>query len=450
MKQTSVRKISSVAFSNCTIDLVSGEPYEGILSLAVSTDSKILIQPHFEMTLPNGSTSVTYVPVEMDASVRKAMRFPSGASEFGSSSQLLDEVRKSILEYTHLPESSAFLASYAVLSSWFPEALSSAICLAICGPSCPQRDQLFRVLSCMYRRALLLNEINLGALSSLPLDLSPSLFVEHFDDTPRTQKALRATLTRSYFPSKGRLVPTSCMTVISTDEPMIGAAIPGWNIVEIPVNNIRTSPPFLTSDAQLKIAESLQPKLLMYRLKNFSQVKNSIFDGAPLESPVRELARGLGACVVDDADRQQELVRLLKDKEEEALQDMSWEPRVTVLEALLSLCHEAARESVHVGEVTTVANEILRQNGEMLEMTPRIVGSKLRSLGLTTSRLNSEGRGFLLTKENRKRIHKLAFDYRIELPHMTKEPCQECLEIERQQEIDNELDSKMDLQNING
>jgi hypothetical protein len=266
---------------------------------------------------------------------------------FGSSRQLLDGICGVIKRFTGLADDYVLLAAHAVRASWFPEATDFPVTLVICGPPSPQGQRLFRVLSCLFRRALLLGEISLGSLCLLPMDFSPSLFIERYDHSPQLQKVIRATHTSGYIPSKGKLVRTRCTTVICSEEPLNGV-IPDWNAIEIPVTHTRVSLPLLNEDAQHNVAEEFQPKLLMYRLTNYAQVTNSTFDAAPLTSSVNELARCLGRCVVDDPDRQADIIRLLKERDEEVEEERSWDRRVTVLEALLSLCHKENKDSVYV------------------------------------------------------------------------------------------------------
>lgn len=413
--------------TNMIIELVADELDERGLKLLVWKDSKADIEPW--ITLKMGGKRPVYGPPEIDPSIRKAIRFPFRVDEFGSSGQLLNEICETILRYTGLSHNAASLVSNAVLASWFPEALTSPIGLVICGPPCPQGQLLLRLLSCMYRRALMLGDVSLAGFCALPMHLSPSIFIEHYDHSPRMQKVIRAAFSRSYLPSKGKLVPTGCMSVIYSDEPLIGAASCGWNVVEIPVGNIQTALPFLTCDAEDHIAKNFQPKLLKYRLMTLHQVMNSMSEGASSGSAIRDLFRGLAACIVGNSDRATGLMELLKGREQQVIEEISWEPHVTVLEALLSMCHEEKRQSVHVKDVTDASNRILEERGELLEMTSRAVGGKLRSLGLATSRLDAAGRGFVLTREIRQHIHQLALDNRIELPHDEKWSCEECADV---------------------
>ena len=69
---------------------------------------------------------------------------------------------------------------------------------------------------------------------------------------------------------------------------------------------------------------------------------------------------------------------------------------------------------LYVGEIASGVNAVLeRGRGEMLELTPRQVGSKLRSMGITTKRLDGLGRGIQLLDPVRRRIHRLAWNYQI-------------------------------------
>jgi hypothetical protein len=140
------------------------------------------------------------------------------------------------------------LAAHAVRASWFPEATNFPVTLVICGPPSPQGQRLFRVLSCLFRHAFLLAEINLASLCSLPMDFSPSLFIERYDHSPQMQKVMRATRTHGCILSKGKLVHTLCTTVICSEE-LLNGVIPEWNAIEIPVTHTRVPLPLLDEDA---------------------------------------------------------------------------------------------------------------------------------------------------------------------------------------------------------
>ncbi len=384
----------------------------------VQIDQKIELGSEAELQ------KITYEPQDLDPTFRRAIRFPSRADSFGSTSQLLDEICGIVKKYTNLADNYVLLAAHSVLASWFMDATNFPVALVISGPPGPQGQRLFHVLSCFYRHALLLSEISLVSLCSLPMDFSPSLFIERCDYSPQFLRIIRATRTQGYIPARGKLVSTRCATVICSEE-LPNSAILGWNAVEIPVTDSPTPLEVLGQDAQQKIADEFQSKLLMYRLQNYTQVMNSTFDATPLTSVVNELARCLGACVVGDSVRQANVIQLLKKKDEQFIEDSSWDMQEIVSEALLALCHKK-KQSIHAGEVAAVANSILESRGEWFVISARAMGNKLRDLEFMPRRIDSGGRGILLTAEVRKRIHRLACENKLQLQRGETNQCADC------------------------
>jgi hypothetical protein len=157
---------------------------------------------------------------------------------------------------------------------------------------------------------------------------------------------------------------------------------------------------------------------------------------------VNDLARSLGACVVDAPEHQGNIVRLLKMKDVEINEDSFWDLRFTVLEAMLSICHEK-KESVYVSEVAKKANSILEKRGESFVMTARAVGSKLREMDLSTRRMGAAGRGMLLTREIQMRVHRLALHNRLNLKQGGECQCEDCEELRLEQQVQLELDQEL-------
>lgn len=119
-------------------------------------------------------------------------------------------------------------------------------------------------------------------------------------------------------------------------------------------------------------------------------------------------------------------------KDKEVNEDCSWDLNVTVLEALFSLCHKK-KESVYVNEVANEANSILERRGEMFVMTARSVGCKLRVMGLATGRMGAAGRGMVLSRDIQKRIHRLAWDNKLELQLHEENHCKDCWDLKMEQ-----------------
>lgn len=423
------------------IELVSDRAHDGRLRLLVWNGTRAYIADSVteKVQPPSAPESerekIEYVPVDIDLTVRRSIRFAERADSFDSSRKLFDDLCGVIKLYTELPERFVFLVAHVVRASWFSDYSDSWISLAITGPPSYQGQQLFRLLLCLCRRPLLLAEVSLPALCALPMDLCPSLFIDRSDFSPQLQRVLRATQARGHVAWKGKLVRTRCTTVVCTD---VSLNYPGsgWSGIEIPAIPTCPALPVLTQHIEQRIADEFQPKLLMYRVSNHRQVMDSAFDVPAFTPPVRDVARYLGACVVDDPDLQAGIVNLMKEEDEQVHEAFSADLVRIVLDAMLRLCHKPDKASAFVGEITTAANEILEQRGEALELKPRLVGSKLRLLGLATTRLDASGRGILLLDSVRKRIHEMAWSNGVLGSDGDQSVCDHCDDLLAEQELE--------------
>ncbi len=83
-----------------------------------------------------------------------------------------------------------------------------------------------------------------------------------------------------------------------------------------------------------------------------------------------------------------------------------------------------------MGEIATIANGIFKGRGESIELgKPRAVGDILRSGGLFTQRLGRAGRGIVLTKENRKKLHELAWAFDVRSVEDAAKRCEFCFDV---------------------
>lgn len=397
------------------IELVAGEVPGSGLTLLLWDGTEQHIQSSVRLEAAPGSEfkAREFRAPELDSSIPRAIRFPTHAAAYESDRELLDEICTLIEKYTGLNGKLASLAAHAVLASWAVDCIESPVCLSIVGPQSSEGRQLVRLLGCLYRRPLRLSDMTLSGVSSLPMALRPSLFVEHCEPNKDLEKFLRASSARDTFVSRsGRLVDLSCAKVIWSEDSLDKAAT-GDSVIEIPVTSSLKPLPTLDARAQRQIADRFQPLLLMFRLKHYQQVADSDFDVPEFAPPVRELARSLGACVSHEPELQGGVLLLLEELNELALSEPPIDLNGILVEAMLSLCHEDNKDSLHVGVITARVNKILDERGERLEMKPKSVGHRLKALGISTRRLDAAGRGVLLLEAVCERIHKLAVDYQL-------------------------------------
>jgi hypothetical protein len=449
MKQSRYIKTFGEVFPKFIIDLVADEGSNESFKLLLWNGEETHVGRSIQVPLGAGNDlrERIFVPPDVDSTVRRAIRFPAHDASYGSCRELFNDICGLIEKFVDLPPKLISLAAYSALASWFSDFTAVPVSVSIVGPSSQQRSNLFRLLSCLYRRSLLLGELSATAICSLPMELCPALFVERYEFSRQSQKVLRATSARdTYIPRKGRLINACCAKVICSEE-LLGNEELGQSSMIIPVTNTRRPIPILDGSAQQEIASEFQAKLLKFRLTNYNLVRNSKFDVPQFESSARDLARSLGACVSEDPELQENIAPLLEECNEEFQADSECSRYLNelVVEAMFEFCHQKEKASLHVKEITSVVNSILKGRGETFEMTPKQVGNKLRAMGLTTKRLDAYGRGIQLLDPVRHRIHKLAWNYRVGFGGIESDnariDCSHCATMYRREEKPDPLDS---------
>jgi hypothetical protein len=408
------------------IDLLAGGTPERQFKLLFWDGKKTQVDHTLALTWPGGSEHRVFRPGKVDASVARAILFPTHAAPYGSTRELFEAAFGVIKRFSGLDDAGARLLTYAVLASWVVEFTEVPISLALVGPPSPERRQLLRVLRCLFRRALLLGEVSLAGVSSLPMEIAPTLFIERCERSLQFRKFLEATSSRdAQILSKGRILNACCAKVLCIEEPLSDAT-PGWLTIELPGATTNGPLPVLDASAQQQLLEEFQPKFEMFRLINYNLVRASVFDLPEINSQARDVARCLGAVVASDCELQAQLAELLKDPDHHVYAETTNELQSVVIEALLSSSHQAKKECLGVAEITTMVNKTLERHGESLEMNPRAVGNILRALGFSTQRLSATRRGIFLLNSVRRHIHQLAARHELLKAQFRSADCAQC------------------------
>ncbi len=347
-------------------------------------------------------------PLFVEPTSLRALRLPTRTAPFGSTRELFTAVT-GLFARCNLPEESTIQLAHFTFATWFADCLALAPTLVVVGPG-TEATLLFRLLACLCRRALLLGDLSLAGLGSLPMDLHPTLLVNQADLSRAACKVLRASSVRNtYFPGGRRLLDPFCAKAVYVGEPQRNRSL-GDAALLVTIPPAHGYLPLLDVQAEEQVADEFQSKLLGYRLANHSKVRTSDFQVAEFSSSTAALARALGVCIVDDPELQSGVKTVLRRQDEAARVRRATGLEAVVIEALLVLCHEE-RESAYIGEIAKVANGILLGRGETLELPPRMVGSILDGLGLDDRPRNGGGHRIVLLNDTRRRVHELAHAY---------------------------------------
>jgi hypothetical protein len=348
----------------------------------------------------------TYVAGPVCAGLTQAVRFPSSSRPFESVASLVSSMREIFCTYANPSADAASLLTGFSLATWFVDCLPLAPVLDLVGPE-GEVSLILRLLGCTCRRALLLGDVDIAALATLPAQLAPTLLLNQRELRPGVTRVLQASGNRRFRVARGkRALELYGAKAFSSD---VGStAAPG---IEVSISPSPRPRPLLTEALEEKIATDLQAKLLHYRMVYHRRVRDAKVDCEKFLPMACEEAHTWLAPLCDCPDLRSTISDFLLEMRQDAVGQRFSDPRCVVSEGALSFCHEPERREFFIRELAERVNALLKGRHEETELTDRKVGSVLRDLGIHGQRVTA-GYKVVLSDDIRERIHAIAKSYR--------------------------------------
>ena len=259
------------------------------LDLLLWDRTKILISPEIE------HRGKLYRAETLHTSILRATRLPREPAGYGTIRQLFTELAGAFEECLAFSNPAAEQAAFWVLTTWFPECLSSPPALWVSGADIGRAASFFALLHCLCRRALKVAGITRSGFLSLPLAFRPTLLVNQPSLSAGMQELWRESNYRGFFVPGSR---GAVLDVSSSKAVFIGmaraATSPSAEHLHLALFPAGRELPSMDEVALTGTAEYFLPRLLKYRLDHAPLVRESKFVPADLVFPIRELARKLG------------------------------------------------------------------------------------------------------------------------------------------------------------
>jgi hypothetical protein len=346
-----------------------------------------------------------YGPRRVTAGAFRSVRLPFRAQPYSSLPEVMRAIAEVIGRCVSISSDYAALLGHFVIATWFADRLPTAPYLAVVGMPQAGKTRLLRILELLCRRALLVSDISSTGLLYACEQVHPTLLIDEAGSV-RNPNELRRLL---------RIGSTQPGLVLRKDKAwnVFGAKVISWR--KLPDDSALTS----RNDSGLMApehpeivaaAETLQEKLLYYRLAHFDQISAPESEGMEKLRPgMRDLYTTLAApCAAYP-----EVGRVL-------FEHFVAESRITheplpplenaVLAALLSATDEREKPPF-IGDLTKSVNGYLKAAGEKLRVIPRQVGIALTGLGFTNRRRDRNGWSVLLSETDLQRLQEMAERY---------------------------------------
>ena len=394
-------------------------PDGGILDLV--NDEGRIIFCHWDGTeadlMPNFSADgIVYRPPQLHASACEAVRFPKAVGEGDTASNLFRNISQ-LFEHCAMDTQTAHFTSGLGIHSWFPELSPNGRrrTFLFYGSDVEQAVHLFRLLSCVFRRALVVPELT----RSLPLDIRPSLFILS-PELSAKQIAFWIVANQAgvYVPShRGAFDNLACTLVMFTDkEELVQAWGPGICRFRLPAaSGIRE----MNEQELIEIADEYQPKLLRLRLEYLSKWRTaaSTEKGRCSTGALEKFLPSLR----DEPEIVSSIRPVLEAQEEEFRECEQRDVSRAIVESIWVPSHES--KEISMIEVTKRLNAILHARGETLDTSTKAVGWRMSDLGLPRVR-NGKGMWLRFSRDICVQIHRLANNFSLELPKV--DGCPDC------------------------
>jgi hypothetical protein len=356
-----------------------------------------------------------FTPPALHPSLIRVVQLPTGTRPSGDSRHMFDRIADLLKEFLDLPERTLALIATFILSTWFPEFLTTAPILWITGPPMSGKTTLLTLLNCLCRRPILLTDVTPAAFYALRDALRPTLLVDESElsnstSDRRIMSLIRAGSTRGVHVVRHQRI-FDCFGPIAIaarlrpqDEALASRAV---FVTMLPARrSLRPFNPELLRDR----IDDLQSQLLNLRLANYHQVREPELPGASDLNPrMLQIARALATPLLNDKSLEEQLIDSLREQEQEADCVRCDQPEYVVAEALFNLSHKQPAGEVGVQNIANEVNRLLVERGDDGSFKPRRVGEILRgSLGIRTERLGSWGRGVRISHQYLRQVHELA------------------------------------------
>lgn len=332
-----------------------------------------------------------------------AMPLPTRALPYESTAKLVSELQSFFSLHPGLTADAIVLLISFVLASWFSELAEICPPLSVISPGYHDGAVLLTMLHCVCRHPLELAEATERTIRCLPYDLFPTVLLRQAKPNASVQRSLRAMARSELLVHRdGKARDIAAPLIVLSDEALNSP------LTTLEITLIPSRADTVSRETMYGAADQFQAQLLRYRLENFAAVKNAVFDLPELNSPYSELARTMGAAIVNHDKFRSQMFDVLKRKSGDASARDTNSELSLAAETLLALAHEQGRTEVYVREVRSCVNALLKARGETIELKDRAVGELIRKLGLDTDTLGAAGRGLSLTRTVRRQIHELA------------------------------------------
>jgi thiol-disulfide isomerase/thioredoxin len=323
-------------------------------------------------------------------------------------------------KFADLEAASANILIGFTLATWFLDCFEVAPVLHLFGPE-HEVSVVLRLLNCVCYHPVLLADLDLMALRSLPPGLRVTLLINQADLAPKVERALLASARRRFYLANGNQ-PMDIFGARALHCDSFCSQL-GLNVS---INPARRQLPRLTEVEERAMADVFQARLLAYRMIQHAQVQESEIEAGAIHSGLADQMRTWCAATPKSSDVRKSIIGAFTQCSDALSAARYEDPKCLVAEAALMFCHRKGAEHFLVRELAEKVNDLLVGRHAGFKLGDRKVGSVLRELSIQAER-RTQGYRVKLDQPMRERIHRIAAAYQsLSLRRPEEVRCADC------------------------
>lgn len=405
---------SAVLEDGTQIEIIEDPEDSSRSLLAVFSKGEVQLADHVE------SGNRIFVPIPRTSNLFKYVGLPRGVKPLLDVNTLVFEISHLLRRVIDLSSNDRQLLALFILSTWLIERLPVAPYIALVGLPGTGKSTVLSVLNLLCRRALLTADISSAAFYGVCDRLAPTLLIDEAGTIGNTRALfhlLRSGTTRGVTALRQHeAFKTFCPKAFSWTELPRDPALNSRSIVISLRETRRTDLMRVTDPWIQKMAANCQMLLLRFRFEKLRSLTLPKTGGEEkLQPRSRDLYEALALAVAElPGTRKWLLDRLLA--QEEINRSPLPETYAAVLQAAFLIVHTTSGGEILVGSVAEMANQILQEARERLQVSDKQAGTILTTLGVTERKRTNKGSVIIVSLNLVELIHELMATHCVPFP----------------------------------
>ncbi|QGT99296.1 hypothetical protein SYNTR_0703 [Candidatus Syntrophocurvum alkaliphilum] len=326
-----------------------------------------------------------------------ALKMPSGATDYGNTQQLINDIEVHIYKYLDLSDNFRKFAAYYVLLSWLYDRFRTIPYLRAIGDTGVGKSRFLDVIGGLCYKPISAS----GCVTPAPMyrlirRWAGTLIIDEADLKNSDEYSEIVTILNCGFetnrpvirstkdnPDKVQFLPTYGPKILATRRRFQDAALEARCLTEIMTETARDDIPVVLGKEFYQEEENLRNKLLLFRLNNYFSVdpdQKVNLDLKGIEPRLRQISSAFSSLFANEPSVLKDYKEFIGKHQQEVIEQRLGSPAGQVVEKMFMVMNSLyKKEGLKNGDILNITStDIADRTG----LSPNVVGQILKTLGV--------------------------------------------------------------------